>query len=71
MVLKLSNTPPPYPKFTMTSPIGTVKEEINEKNWIKTKGGVGSDIKAEIGYIEENTREEITRRIRKEVVVCV
>ena len=38
---------------------------------IKTKIGVGSVVKAKVGYMEDNTREGRIRSMRKEVVVCV
>ena len=44
---------------------------MKEKNQNKTKMGVGSVVKAKVGEIEENTREERIRRISKEVVGCV
>ena len=42
-----------------------------EKNWIKTKIGVGSVVKAKIGGMEENKREGRSGRTRKDVMGCV
>ena len=44
---------------------------MKENNRIKTKIGVGSVVKTEVVKMEDNTREGIIRRIRKEVVGCV
>ena len=44
---------------------------MKEKKRIKKKIGVEYFVKAEVGDIEENTREVRRRRMRKEVVVCV
>ena len=41
------------------------------KKQTKTKVGVGSAVKAKVGELEKITREERSRRMRKEVVRCV
>ena len=40
-------------------------------NHTKTEIGVGSVVKAKVGELEKITREGRSRRMRKEVVVCV
>ena len=40
-------------------------------NQTKTKTGVGSVVKAKVGELKKIKREGISRRMRKEVVVCV
>ena len=40
-----------------------------ENNQIKIKIGVGSVVKSNVGKMEENTREERSRRMRRDVVV--
>ena len=42
---------------------------MKEQN--KTKIGVGSDVKAKVGELEKITMEGRSRRMSKEVVVCV
>ena len=44
---------------------------MKEKNQNKTRIGVGSVVKAKVGEMEDNTREERSRRVSKEVVGCV
>ena len=44
---------------------------MKEKKQIKPKIGVGSLVKEKFIKMEENTREVIIRRTRKEVVGCV
>ena len=44
---------------------------MNEKKRIKTKIGLGSNVKAKVGEMERNTREGRIRRKRKEVTGCV
>ena len=61
----------PPPKFTMISSVITVKEGVELKKKTKTKIGVGSIVKAEVGELENITREGRFRRMGKEVVVCV
>ena len=55
----------------MISHVVTISQEIMEKKCIKTKIGVGSVVKAEVGDMEENKREERIIRMSKEVVRCV
>ena len=55
----------------MILPVVTIKKGKKEKKWIKTKIGVGSIAKENVGYIEDDTREERIRKTRKEVVGCV
>ena len=44
---------------------------MKEKKQNKTRIGVGSVVKAKVGEMEDNTREERSRRVSKEVVGCV
>ena len=55
----------------MSSPVIKITEGTKEKNQNKTKIGVGSVLKVEVGELEEITSEGRSRRIRKEVVGCV
>ena len=55
----------------MSSPVVTLKEGMKTTKLTKTKIGVGSVVKAKVGELEKITREERSRRIRKEVVGCV
>ena len=55
----------------MSSPVVTIAQEMMENKRIKTKIGMGSVINENIGDVEEKIRAVITRRVRKEVVVCV
>ena len=41
------------------------------KKQTKTKIGVGSVVKAKVGELEKTTREGRSRRMRKDVLVCV
>ena len=58
----------PSPKSTISSPIVTVKEGKETKKKTKTKIGVGFVVKAKVGELKNITREERSRRMRKEVV---
>ena len=55
----------------MSSPVLTIIEGVKVKVKNKTKIGVGSVLKVEVGELEEITSEGRSRRIRKEVVGCV
>ena len=45
-----------HPKSTMISTVIIIEEGTKENNWIKTKSGLGSVVKAKVGEMEENTR---------------
>ena len=64
----IANCPP---KLTMSLTVITNMKETKEKNCIKMNIGVGSVMKSKVRDMEYNTREERTRRLRKEVVGCV
>ena len=55
----------------MSSPVVTVKEQLEMKKRTKTKIGVGYVVKSKVGELENITKEGIIRRTRKEVVGCV
>ena len=55
----------------MSSPVITIAEGMKVKKQNKTKIGVGSVVKSDVGKLEDITREVRSRRIRKEVVGCV
>ena len=55
----------------MSSPAIDVKEGMEMTKQTKTKIGVGSVVKVEVGELEKITREGRSRRIRKDVVGCV
>ena len=55
----------------MISPVVTVKEGIEMNKQTKTKIGVESVVKAKVGELEKITRERISRRTSKEVVLCL
>ena len=61
----------PHPKSTMSSPVVSIAEAMKEKKRNKIKITARSAVKAKVGNMEENTREGRSRRISKEVVVCV
>ena len=63
--------PLPTPYSTMISPVVTVKYGMEMKKKTKTKIGVGSVVKANVGELESITMEGRSRRMRKEVVGCV
>ena len=46
-------------------------KDTNDKKWINMKIGLGSIVKEKVGEKEDNKREGIITRTRKEVVVCV
>ena len=53
------------------SPVLTIVEVMKVKKQTKTKIWVVSFVKAKVGDIEENKKEERIRRMRKEVLGCV
>ena len=55
----------------MSSPVLAIAEGMKAKKHSKTKIGVGSVVKANVGEMENIAREVISIRIMKEVVVCV
>ena len=55
----------------MISHAVTIEEGMKVKKKIKMKIGVGSVVKAKVGYLEKITRELRIRRMRKGVVGCV
>ena len=55
----------------MSSPVVTITNGMKEKKRINTKIEEGSVVKEKVGAMEENTREGISNRMRKYVVVCV
>ena len=52
----------------MISPVLTIIEGMNKNKQNKTNIGVGYIVKANVGELENITRERRSRRIRKEVV---
>ena len=52
----------------MILPVVTITDCMKEKKLIKRKIGVGYLVKAKVGKMEDNTREGIISRMRKEVV---
>ena len=52
----------------MSSPVVTVKEEMDTKKKTKSKIGVGSVVNDEVREMENTTREGRSRRMRKEAV---
>ena len=52
----------------MSSPVITITEGVKSKKQNKTKIRVGSVVKAEVGELENITRERRSIRMRKEVV---
>ena len=61
----------PHPKSTMSSLVVSIAEAMKEKKRNKIKITARSAVKSKVGNMEENTREGRSRRISKEVVVCV
>ena len=55
----------------MSSPVVTKKDGMKMTKNTKTKIVVGSVVKANVGELENITRKGRTRRMRKEVMVCV
>ena len=55
----------------MSSPVFTISHKIMDKKRIKTTIGLGYVVKKKVGDIEEDTREGIIMRMRKEMVGCV
>ena len=49
----------------MSSPVVTIKEGMKMKKRTKTKIGVGSVVQAKVIDLENITRDEIRRRVRK------
>ena len=59
------DTPPPPPKYTMSSPVVTVTWGMDTKKQTKTKIGVGSIVKAKVGELKKITREGRSRMMSK------
>ena len=57
--------PPPLPKYTMISPVVTVKEGMDMKKQTRTKVGEGSVVKANVGELDNITREGRISRKRR------
>ena len=55
----------------MISPVVTITKGRKEKKRIKTKTRMGSVVKKNVGEMEDNTRDGINSKIRKEGVQCV
>ena len=55
----------------MISPVLTIIEGMNKNKQNKTNIGVGYIVKANVGELENITREGGSGRMRKEVVGCV
>ena len=51
--------------------LSKLQKDKHKKNHIKTKIGVGSNVKKMVGGMEESTREVRSRKLSKEVVECV
>ena len=59
---------PPHTNSTMISPVGTITKGSKEEKRIKTKTRMGSVVKKNVGEMEDNTRDGINSKIRKEGV---
>ena len=70
LLLKSLIAPPP-PKWTMSSHVVKIAQEMMEKKRIKTNIEVGSVVLVKVGDMEENIREWRIRRMRKELMGCV
>ena len=54
-------------KENLRSPVGTHIKERKEANMDKININIGSVVKANVGYIEDKTKEGTSRSIHKEV----
>ena len=68
LLLKLLNNPPTQFHHELTYSHNCRWDDRERRT--KKQIGEGSVVKAKVGYVEDNKREGISRRVSKQVVVC-